>query len=90
MSVPIPEKFYDLFSRPILCAFTTINPDGSPHSAPVWCDYDGARVRVNLPPQLFRSRPHGRDVSAEKHDPRLHAWQRRAKARNAVSWSKIP
>ena len=48
MSAPIPEKFYDLFSRPILCAFTTINPDGSPHSVPVWCDYDGAQVRVNL------------------------------------------
>jgi len=48
MSVPIPEKFYGLFSRPILYAFTTINPDGSPHSVPVWCDYDGARVWVNL------------------------------------------
>jgi PPOX class probable F420-dependent enzyme len=48
MSLAIPEKFHDLLSRPILCAFTTINPDGQPHSVPVWCDYDGAQVRVNL------------------------------------------
>ena len=41
MSVPVPEKFHDLFQRPILCALTTINPDGQPHSVPVWCDYDG-------------------------------------------------
>jgi len=48
MSLPIPEKFHDLLRRPILCAFTTINLDGQPHSVPVWCDYDGAQVRVNL------------------------------------------
>jgi PPOX class probable F420-dependent enzyme len=48
MSLPIPEKYYDLFSRPILCAFTTVNPDGHPHSVPVWCDFDGEQVRVNL------------------------------------------
>ena len=48
MPWPIPEKFYDLFSRSILCAFTTINADGSPHSVPVWCDLAGAQVRVNL------------------------------------------
>ena len=47
MSLPIPERFYDLFSRPILCAFTT-GSDGQPHSVPVWCDFDGAQVRVNL------------------------------------------
>lgn len=48
MSLPIPEKYHDLLTRPILCAFTTINADGLPHSVPVWCDYDGAQVRVNL------------------------------------------
>jgi hypothetical protein len=26
----------------------TINPDGSPHSVPVWGDYAGAQVRMNL------------------------------------------
>jgi PPOX class probable F420-dependent enzyme len=49
VSLPIPEKFHDLFSRPILCALTTINPDGQPHTVPVWCDFDGEHVRVNAP-----------------------------------------
>jgi len=48
MSLSIPEKFHDLFVRPILCALTTVNPDGQPHSVPVWCDFDGEHVRVNL------------------------------------------
>ena len=48
MSLTIPEKFYDLFKRPLLCALTTMNPDGQPHSVPVWCDFDGEHVRVNL------------------------------------------
>jgi PPOX class probable F420-dependent enzyme len=56
MSLPIPQKFHDLFSRPILCAFTTINPDGQPHSVPVWCDFDGEYVRVNLRAGTQKSR----------------------------------
>lgn len=49
MSLPIPAKFHDLFSRPLLCALTTINPDGQPHTVPVWCDFDGVHVRFNSP-----------------------------------------
>lgn len=56
MSVPIPEKFHDLFSRPILCALTTINPDGQPHTVPVWCDFDGEHVRVNAPAATKKAR----------------------------------
>jgi len=48
MSLPIADKYHNLFSRPLLCAFTTVNSDGQPHSVPVWCDFDGAQVRVNL------------------------------------------
>jgi PPOX class probable F420-dependent enzyme len=56
MSLPIPEKFHDLFSRPLLCAFTTVNPDGQPHSVPVWCDFDGEHVRVNMPAATKKAR----------------------------------
>ena len=49
MSLPIDPKFHDLFTRKLLCAFTTINPNGQPHTVPVWCDYDGEHVRVNAP-----------------------------------------
>ncbi|MGB8212634.1 MAG: pyridoxamine 5'-phosphate oxidase family protein [Anaerolineales bacterium] len=56
MSLPIPEKFHDLFTRPLLCALTTINPNGQPHTVPVWCDYDGEHVRVNLPAATKKAR----------------------------------
>jgi PPOX class probable F420-dependent enzyme len=56
MSKPIPEKFHDLLTRPILCALTTINPDGQPHTVPVWCDYDGQHVRVNAPAPTKKAR----------------------------------
>jgi PPOX class probable F420-dependent enzyme len=56
MSLPIPEKFHDLFSRPLLCALTTVNPDGQPHSVPVWCDFDGEHVRINVPAATKKAR----------------------------------
>ncbi len=56
MSLPIPERFHDLFSRNILCAVTTINPDGQPHTVPVWCDYDGEHVRFNAPDTTKKAR----------------------------------
>ena len=56
MSLPIPEKFHDLFSRPLLCVLTTVNPNGQPHSVPVWCDFDGERVRVNAPAATKKAR----------------------------------
>lgn len=56
MSLPIPENFHDLFNRPILCALTTINPDGGPHTVPVWVDFDGEHVRVNMPVATKKAR----------------------------------
>ncbi len=56
MSLPIPEQFHDPLTRPLLCALTTINPDGQPHSVPVWCDYGGEYVRVNAPAATKKAR----------------------------------
>jgi PPOX class probable F420-dependent enzyme len=56
VSLPIAENFHDLFSRPLLCALTTINPDGQPHTVPVWCDFDGEHVRVNAPATTKKAR----------------------------------
>ncbi len=56
MTVAIDPKFHDLFTRPLLCALTTINRDGQPHTVPVWCDYDGERVRVNAPAATRKAR----------------------------------
>lgn len=56
MTLPVAEKFHDLLERRILCALTTINPDGQPHTVPVWVDYDGEHVRVNAPERTKKAR----------------------------------
>jgi PPOX class probable F420-dependent enzyme len=52
----IPDSTRDLFERPIICALSTINPDGQPHTVPVWCDFDGTYVRVNCPAATRKAR----------------------------------
>jgi predicted pyridoxine 5'-phosphate oxidase superfamily flavin-nucleotide-binding protein len=37
----------DLIECPPVAALTTVMPDGSPQTSVVWCDFDGAFVRVN-------------------------------------------
>ena len=56
MSAPVPEKLQDLLSRPILAALTTINPNGQPHTVPVWCDFEGEQVRFNSPAATKKAR----------------------------------
>ena len=56
MTSQIPASTRDLFERPILCALSTINPDGQPHTVPVWCDLDGDYVRVNSPDSTKKTR----------------------------------
>src|SRR5437762_6572019 len=36
----IPEKYLDLLQKKAFAQLATLMPDGSPHVAPVWCDYD--------------------------------------------------
>ncbi len=56
MTAQLPDSVHDLFERPILCALSTINPDGQPHTVPVWCDFDGTHVRVNSPDATRKAR----------------------------------
>jgi PPOX class probable F420-dependent enzyme len=45
----IPESFHDLFEKATFAHVTTMFPDGTPHTTPVWIDYDetGDRLLVN-------------------------------------------
>jgi PPOX class probable F420-dependent enzyme len=43
----IPADFIDLVDCPPVAALTTVMPDGTPQTSVVWCDFDGANVRVN-------------------------------------------
>ena len=45
----IPEKFLDLVTgKTALAHLATIMPDGSPQVTPVWFDYEGNTVLLNL------------------------------------------
>ena len=47
MSLPFPENYLDLFQKKAFGAFSTVMPDGSPQTTPVWVDYQGAEIWVN-------------------------------------------
>lgn len=42
----IPSDYLDLFERPSICTFATLDDDGIPHVTPVWVDYDGEFLKV--------------------------------------------
>ena len=42
-----PDKYLDLFQKKTFGAFTTLMPDGSPQTTPVWVDYQNGEIWVN-------------------------------------------
>ncbi len=64
MSASIPENFLDLFQKPAFGSFTTLQADGSPHTTPVWVDFQNGEIWVNS----AVGRQKDRDV---RHDPRV-------------------
>jgi len=47
MSSSFPENYRDLFQKKSFGAFTTLMPDGSPQTTPVWIDYRDGEIWVN-------------------------------------------
>ena len=47
MSASIPENYLDLFQKKAFGSFTTLMPDGSPQTTPVWVDFIDGKVIVN-------------------------------------------
>jgi PPOX class probable F420-dependent enzyme len=47
MSARIPRSALDLVECPPVAGLTTVMPDGYPQTSVVWCDIDGAYVRIN-------------------------------------------
>ena len=47
MNKIIPQEFLDLANGPRVAALSTVMPDGRPQTTVVWCDFDGAYLRVN-------------------------------------------
>jgi PPOX class probable F420-dependent enzyme len=57
----IPEKFLDLLQKKAFAQLATLMPDGSPHVAPVWCDYDGHNILINTAKGRVKDRNMRRD-----------------------------
>ena len=47
MPSAFPDKYRDLFQKKAFGAFTTLMPDGSPQTTPVWVDYRNGEIWVN-------------------------------------------
>ena len=47
MTAPVPDSYKDLFQKRAFGSFTTLMPDGSPQTTPVWVDLVDGNVIVN-------------------------------------------
>jgi PPOX class probable F420-dependent enzyme len=67
----IPASHLDLVECPPVAALTTIMADGYPQTSVVWCDFDGACVRVNTMRGFAKERNMRRDprVTLLCYDP---------------------
>ncbi len=68
----IPASHLDLVACPPVASLSTIGPDGYPQTSVVWCDFDGACVRVNTMRGFAKERNMRRDprVTLLCYDPR--------------------
>jgi PPOX class probable F420-dependent enzyme len=67
----IPEKYLDLTRKKAFAQLATIMPDGSPHVAPVWFEYDGDHIVINTAKGRVKDRNIRRDprVGIDVVDP---------------------
>lgn len=64
MADVIPQNYRDLFTKRAFASLTTLMPDGSPQTTPVWVDFDGDLVIFNS----AKGRQKDRNV---RRDPRV-------------------
>ena len=60
----IQQNYRDLFTKRAFASLTTLMPDGSPQTTPVWVDFDGTHVIFNS----AKGRQKDRNV---RRDPRV-------------------
>ena len=67
----IPEKYLDLTEKKAFAQLATLMPDGSPHVAPVWFEYDGEYILINSAKGRVKDRNIRRDprVGIDVIDP---------------------
>jgi PPOX class probable F420-dependent enzyme len=62
--MPVPPDVDELLSRPNPAVVATLRPDGSPHSAATWYDWEDGRVLLNMAETRLRLRFLRRDPRA--------------------------
>lgn len=67
----IPDKYEDIFGKKAFVQLATLMPDGAPHVAPVWFDYDGHDILINTAKGRVKDRNMRRDprVGLDLVDP---------------------
>lgn len=67
----IPEKYRDIVDKKAFAQLATLMPDGSPHVAPVWFEYDGTHIVINSAKGRVKDKNMRRDprVSMDIIDP---------------------
>jgi len=46
--VPVPPEFDEFLAKPNPAVVATLRPDGSPHTAATWYDWEDGRVLLNM------------------------------------------
>ncbi len=71
MTAYIPVKHRDLLDKRAFAHLATLMPGGRPQVTPVWCDFDGKRVRVDPAKGRVKDRNIRRDgrVALSLSDP---------------------
>ena len=59
--VPLPPELEEFLRLPNPAVVATIRPDGSPHTAATWYDWNGGRVLLNMDESRLRLRFMRRD-----------------------------
>jgi PPOX class probable F420-dependent enzyme len=67
----VPDAWKAVLKKPVFIHFTTLMPDGSPQSSPVWVDVDGETILVNSATGRLKDKNVRRDprVSFSVTDP---------------------
>ena len=62
--VPVPSDVSEFLARPNPAIVATLRPDGSPHTAATWYDWEDGRVLVNMDASRLR-------LGFMRRDPRV-------------------
>ena len=46
--VPVPAEVVAVLAKPYLAVVATVRPDGSPHTAATWYEWEDGRVLLNM------------------------------------------